>query len=149
MFLGASILPPAHDNLTPQASFHPPQSWLVTSFWNVLSLIFSYSCFLFIIQVSTHNSSEIPESQFHYLRTVARESTIFSKIVLQNDFWRWPCLNSLIILPTACLSLPDLSPPLWPQHSLFSKMIYWLAHFLTFPPEEKHLYLAQHSTLRT
>ena len=47
---------------------------------------------------------------------MARESTVFSRTLLQNVFWGWQCLNSPIILTIVTVT----SRPLTPSHSCHS-----------------------------
>lgn len=95
--------------------------------------------FLLIVQVSTHSSSEITVLVSLPAYSM-RESTNFLKDSFTKCFWRWPCLNRLIILPTACLSSWTSHPHSGHSTHCFPKWFAWLAHFLTFH-QKKHLYL--------
>ena len=95
-----------------------------------------FDTFLLIIQVSTHNASEIT-----VLVSLSAYSGTWVYSFLKDTFTK--CFLGMAVPeqsnnPNHCHCHFQTSRPqsLLPQHSLLSKMIYWLAHFLTFHPKK-------------
>ena len=95
-----------------------------------------FDTFLLIIQVSTHNASEIT-----VLVSLSAYSGTWVYSFLKDTFTK--CFLGMAVPeqsnnPNHCHCHFQTSHPqsLLPQHSLLSKMIYWLAHFLTFHPKK-------------